>query len=111
MRISVATNRRDGGAQASLYELAPRPGKALALRVVSLRSTIRRLSGDEADLGNWSHPRIYELPLVQHQCQLMQLLVAKALRLDRLHRGQDVVAIVAGTAVPLLHVSELICQR
>jgi len=26
MRIPVATNRRDGGAQASLYELAPRPG-------------------------------------------------------------------------------------
>ena len=49
--------------------------------------------------------------IVQHRRQLMQLRVAKALRLDRLHRGQDVVAIVAGTAVPLLHVTELICQR
>ena len=48
--------------------------------------------------------------IVQHQRELMQLLVAKALRLDRLHGGQDVLAVVSGTAVPLLHVTELLSQ-
>jgi hypothetical protein len=48
--------------------------------------------------------------IVQHHRELMQLVVAKALRLDRLHGGQDVVAIVSGTTVPLLHVTELLRQ-
>jgi len=41
--------------------------------------------------------------IVQHRRELMQLLVAKTLRLDRLYGGQNVVAIVSGTTVPLLH--------
>ena len=45
--------------------------------------------------------------IVQHQGELMQLLVAKTLRLDRLRGGQHVVAIVSGTAVALQHIAEL----
>ena len=48
--------------------------------------------------------------IVQHQRELMQLLVAKALRLDRLHGRQDVVAVVSGTTMPLLHMTELLGQ-
>ena len=48
--------------------------------------------------------------IVQHQRELMQWLVAKALRLDRHHGGQDVIAVVSGTAVPLLHVTKLLGQ-
>ena len=48
--------------------------------------------------------------VMQHQCEPMQLLVAKALRLDRLHGGQHVVAVVPGTAVSLLHVTKLLRQ-
>src|SRR5258708_5891767 len=43
--------------------------------------------------------------------ELVQLLIAKTLRLDRPHGGQHIVAIVAGTAVALLHVAELFGQR
>ena len=49
--------------------------------------------------------------VVQQRGQLMQLRVSKALRLDRLHGGQYVVAIVSGTAVTLLHVAQLVGQR
>ena len=48
--------------------------------------------------------------IVQHQRELMQLLVAKALRLDRLHSRQDVIAVVSGTSVTLLHVTQLLRQ-
>ena len=48
--------------------------------------------------------------VVQHQRELMQLRVAKTLRLDRFDGGQHVVAVVAGAAVALLHVTELIGQ-
>src|SRR5258708_5044172 len=47
---------------------------------------------------------------MQQRGKLMQLLVAEALRLDRLHGGQHVVAIVSGTTVPLLNVMELLGQ-
>src|SRR5260221_10593224 len=49
--------------------------------------------------------------IVQHRRQLMQLLVAKTLRLDRLRGGQHVVAIVSGTAVALQHIAELFGRR
>ena len=49
--------------------------------------------------------------VVQHQGELMQLLVAKALRLDRFYGGQHVVSVVAGTAVPLQHVVQLFGER
>ena len=41
----------------------------------------------------------------------MQLRVAKTLRLDRFYGGQNVVAIVSGTAVALAHTAELLRQR
>src|ERR1700745_202498 len=54
--------------------------------------------------------RVQRMCVVQHQCEFVQLRVSKALRLDRFHGGQDVVAIVAGAAVPLPDVTELIRQ-
>src|ERR1700729_4075108 len=47
---------------------------------------------------------------VQHQGELMQLLVAKALLFDRLDGCQHVVAIVSGTTMALLHVAQLFAQ-
>jgi hypothetical protein len=48
---------------------------------------------------------------VQHQGELVQLLVAKALLFDRLDGCQHVVAIVSGTAMALLDVSQLFGRR
>ena len=48
--------------------------------------------------------------IVQHQRQLMQWRIAKALRLDRLHGGQHVIAVDAGLAVALEHVAQLLGQ-
>src|SRR3954469_15377411 len=48
---------------------------------------------------------------MQHRRELMQLRVAKTLRLDRFYGGQHIVAIVSGTAVSLPHQAELLRQR
>ncbi len=42
---------------------------------------------------------------MQHQCELMQLRIAKTFGLDRLHRRCDIVAVGAGLAVALEHVA------
>ena len=47
---------------------------------------------------------------VQHQRKLMQLRIAKTFRLDRLHGGEHIVAVGAGLAVALLHVTQLLGQ-
>jgi hypothetical protein len=49
-------------------------------------------------------------PLMQHHRQLMQWRVAKSLRLDRLHGGENIVAVDAGLAVALPHMAELFRQ-
>ena len=48
---------------------------------------------------------------LQHRGEPMQLRIAKTLRLDRFHRGQYIVAIVARSAVALQHVAKLIGRR
>ena len=48
--------------------------------------------------------------VVQHRCELMQLVVAKPFSLDRLHGGDDIFAVGAGLTVSLLHVAELLGQ-
>ena len=50
------------------------------------------------------------MAVMQHHRKLMQLRVAKSLRLDRLDGGQHIVAIVAGTAVALPHIAKLFGQ-
>ena len=42
--------------------------------------------------------------------ELMQLRIAETFRLDRLHRRQHIVAVVAGTTVALLDVMQLFGQ-
>src|SRR3984893_3444071 len=49
--------------------------------------------------------------VMQHQREPVQLLVAKALRLDRSHGGQHVVSIESGADVYLLDKTELLSQR
>ena len=49
--------------------------------------------------------------IVQHQRQLVQRRIAKALGLDRLHGRQHIIAVDAGLAVALQHVAQLIRQR
>ena len=49
--------------------------------------------------------------IVQHQRELMQLRVAKALRLDRLDGRQNIVAVVARAAVSLPDVAQLLAER
>ena len=48
--------------------------------------------------------------IVQHRRELMELAVAKAFRLDRLHGGNNILAVRAGLAVPLVHMTELLGQ-
>src|SRR4029077_2919463 len=49
--------------------------------------------------------------IVQHRRELVQLRVAKALLFDRAHGREDVVAIVAGAAMALLHEAQLLRER
>lgn len=48
--------------------------------------------------------------LVQHQRELMQWLIAKTFRFDRLHGGEHVFAIGTGLTVSLLDMTELLGQ-
>ena len=48
---------------------------------------------------------------MKHRCELMQLRVAKAFGLDRLHRRGHVIAIGAGLAVALEDMAVLFGQR
>src|SRR3984885_10552732 len=70
----------------------------------------RSLSSGAHSRDPLAHPGYY-LSIVQHRRQLMQLRVAKTLRLDRLHGREHIVAIVSGTAMALLHVAQLFGQR
>ena len=49
--------------------------------------------------------------IVQHHCQPVQLRIAKTFRLDRFHRGENIIAVDAGLAVPLQHVAQLLRRR
>jgi hypothetical protein len=49
--------------------------------------------------------------IVQHERELMQLRIAKALGLDRLHGRQEVVAVVSRTAMSLPHEAQLLGER
>ena len=46
--------------------------------------------------------------VMQHQGKLVQLLVAKAFGLDRLHGRQHIVAVAAGLSMSLQHVTKLL---
>ena len=48
--------------------------------------------------------------VMQHQGKAVQLMVTKTFRLDRLYRRQDIVAVGAGLAVSLQHVTKLLGQ-
>ncbi len=48
--------------------------------------------------------------VMQHHRQLMQLRIAKTLRLDRFYGSKNVIAVDAGLAVALPHVTELLRQ-
>ena len=45
------------------------------------------------------------MPIVQHHCKPVQLLVAKAFRLDRFYGRQHIISVDAGLTVPLQHVA------
>jgi hypothetical protein len=47
--------------------------------------------------------------MVKHRRQPMQF--AKTFRLDRLHGGENIVAVDAGLAVPLQHMAQLFRRR
>src|SRR6185437_12259092 len=58
--------------------------------------------------GRLNHMR---MRIMKHHRELVQRRIAKAFRLDRFHRRQHVIAIVAGAAVALLDDAELLVKR
>ena len=48
--------------------------------------------------------------IVQHRRELMELAVAKAFGFDRLHSGNNIFAVRAGLAMPLLDMTQLLRQ-
>ena len=82
----------------------------LSLQSAAKRTGIKRAINlvYAARLRSFLQRQVDPMRVVQHHRQLMQLRIPKALLLDRQHRRQHVVAVVAGAAVALLHKAELV---